>query len=348
MGSGGPFGGSSRRWRNLLAAAARGALRLVRRLPLADRAEAFVLRAVWGTGSAEMLDVYLVSGYQNPRINLQSVLERHFLIQAVVGDAAHDLMRAEVRFAIELNEVLRRRARELGVTMGSYRDPAKHRAVRQVDAAIADREHEMIGRWRGQLDAHSSAERPSVIELACGSANDYRAYAEAGLDRHLQYVGIDLSPKNIANARRRHPDARFEVGDILDVRYGDRSFDFVVASDIFEHLSPRAMEHALDECARLARDALVLTFFNMHDAPEHEINPRGPYHWNRLSRDLVARRLRERGFRSIVAVPIGRWLRDRHGYPHSYNRHAWTLFAEREPRVTSRLPHDLTVGTPSP
>jgi ubiquinone/menaquinone biosynthesis C-methylase UbiE len=321
-----------------LSAAAHAALWVLRHLPLGEHAERFLLERTWGSGSAEMLDAYLVSGYQNPRINVQSILVRHALAARIFGAESRELMADEIGFAIELNEVLRQRAQELGVRMGSYRNPVKHAAVRRVDAAVASRERTFQDRWRAWMDGRIG-ERVSVLEFACGSANDYRAFAEAGLGAHLDYLGIDLSPKNVANARRRHPEARFEVGDILELPQPDRSFDLVVASDIFEHLSLEAMEAALAEAARLAREGLILTFFNMADAPDHDVRRRRAYHWNTLSRPRIEARLRDLGFGSLLVVPVARWLKTVHGYAHSYNRHAWTIFAERTPRIVATLPH---------
>jgi ubiquinone/menaquinone biosynthesis C-methylase UbiE len=329
-----------------MSVAAHAALWLLRHVPRGEHAERFLLRSTWGAGSAEMLDTYLVSGYQNPRINVQSILVRHALAARIFGDAAAELMDDEIRFAVELNETLRRRAEELDVRMGSYRNPVKHAAVRRVDAAIAEREREFVQRWRSWIADRDGA-RASVIEFACGSANDYRTFAEAGLGPHLDYLGVDLSPKNIANARKRHPEARFEVGDILELPHPDRSFDLVVASDIFEHLSLEAMEAALSEAARLAREGLILTFFNMADAPDHELRRRRAYHWNTLSRPLIEDRLRELDFGALLTLPIARWLKSARGYAHSYNRHAWTIVAEREPRIVASLPHRLE-GAPDP
>lgn len=314
------------------------ALWTLRHLPLGERVEHVLLQRTWGAGSADMLDAYLVSGYQNPRINVQSILVRHALIGRLLGADAAELMEEEIRFAIELNEVLRRRATELGVTMGSYRDPVKHAAVRRVDAGIAEREHELTARWRERLD-RLETDPISVIEFACGSANDYRAFAESGLGPHLDYLGIDLSEKNIANARRRHPETRFEVGDILHLPYDDGAFDYVIASDIFEHLSLVAMERALDEAMRLGRDGLILTFFNMSAAEDHEIRRRRAYHWNTLSHPRIEERIRAAGFTTVAAIPVARWLKRAYGYAHSYNRHAWTIVAEREARVVPLLPH---------
>lgn len=295
-------------------------------LPLGTRIERFLLRRIWSGVSAEMLDHYLVSGYQNPRINMQSVLLRHFLLRRL-GISDPDLMEGELRFAVELNEALQTRAAELGVQMGSYIDPRKQAAVRRVDAVIAGRQSEFEVRWASAL-AGRPATRLEVLELACGSANDYRSFVDYGIARHLDYRGIDLTPKNIENARRRFPDVAFEVGDMLDLPMPDRSVDYVIASDVFEHLSLAGMEQALSETTRLARRGVAFTFFNMSEAAEHEVHARGAYHWNRLSRPRIDAFVRER-FPSVTVFPIAGWLTERFEYRHSYNRHAYSIFAER-------------------
>lgn len=311
-----------------LVVAARGGLRMVGRLPLGRHVERFVLSRTWTSRSAAMLDRYLVSGYQNPRINVQSILLRHFLIERLGVADADDLMDQELRLAIELNEVLRLRAAEIGVRMGSYLNPARHAAVRRVDAAIADRDRTYIAPWHERL-ASVTASPISVLEVACGSANDYRAFAEYGLAPHLAYRGVDLSEKNVANARRRFPTVPFDVGDARSLPFGEEDFDFVIASDLFEHLPIEGMERALGEVIRVARHGLALTFFNMHEGPEHEVRPTRLYHWNRLSRLRIEERLRPR-FPSIRVVPIAPWLNEQYGYAHSYNRHAYSIFASRE------------------
>jgi SAM-dependent methyltransferase len=308
--------------------AERSTIRLASVLPRRGPVEQFLLRHWWNRARADMLDSYLVSGFQNPRINVQSVLQRHFLLRRLFGDEFETLMTDELRFAVELNQILRARADELGVTMGAYLDPKKAAGVQQVEAAIADRETEFVDRWRAVLEGRE-AETISVLELACGSANDYRAYVECGLARFLEYRGIDLTPKNIANARHRFPGVEFEVGDIREVHAPDGSFDFVVASDIFEHLSPEAREQSLGEAIRLARRGLALTFFNMAEIAEHEINPRGVYYWNRLSRSRIEERLKPT-FPLIEVVPIASWLASELDFHRTYNSKAYSIFAQRD------------------
>ena len=53
------------------------------------------------------------------------------------------------------------------------------------------------------------------------------------------YTGIDLLPEMIARARRVHPGARFEAGDIL-ANAPKLSADYVMASGIF-HLGDAAL-----------------------------------------------------------------------------------------------------------
>jgi ubiquinone/menaquinone biosynthesis C-methylase UbiE len=302
---------------------------LATKLPRNSAVERFLLKRWWNRASPEALDRYLVSGYQNPRINLQSILVRHFLARRIFDDAAEleELMTAEVAFAIELNETLRVTADELGVTMGAYLDRTKAEEVSRVEAAIADRETEFAQRWREALEGREGS-RLGVLELACGSANDYRAFAEYGLAPYLDYLGIDLTPKNIENARRRFPGVRFEVGDITALSAPDGSYDYVVAFDIFEHLSPESIELALTDATRVARRGLALTFFNMSDIAAHEITPKGVYHWNQLSRPVMEARLRT-AFPKIESFGISAWLSTEHGYAHSYNQRAVTIFAER-------------------
>ena len=322
------IGVALRRMRNrALKVLVRAASPVVRAIPFGSRARRYLAERAWAYRSSEMLDTYLVSGYQNPRINVQSILARHFLTRQLFGDEFDELMDEEIRFAVSLNEVLRLRAVELGVKVGSFTDPVKHANVKRVDEAIEGRDGEFIDRWHTAF-AERQAVSVSVLEFACGSANDYRTFAESGLARFLDYRGVDLTAKNIENARRRFPGVGFEVGDVTNLRYPDDSFDYVIASDLFEHLSIDGMGSALDEAARLARRGVVLTFFSMSDIPEHVVRPKDAYYVNRLSQSQVDAQLRDR-FPSVTATPIAAWLAENYDYRNSFNRNAWTIVAER-------------------
>lgn len=295
--------------------------------------ETRLLRWSWVTRDADRLDEYLVIGWQNPRINVQSILVRHALLRQLFGDAFEDVMVAELRFAVELNRALRDESIRTNTPISASLDKDRQARVREVGLVIADREHEFEQRWRSLLherveQAAPTPPRLSVLELACGSANDYRAFADYGLAPFLDYLGVDLNPKNIANARRRFPDVRFEVGNAMDTGLPDRSFDVVIASDLFEHLPIPVAAQVLAEAERVARQAVVLSFFNMAEIPEDDDRPVAAYHWNRLSRAKYEAALAAK-FPAVTVTPIAMWLGRAFGYEHTFNPAAYTMVAVR-------------------
>ncbi len=61
----------------------------------------------WMRYDREWLQNYLVGGVENPRINIQSVLTRHFLTKRLFGEQFADLMEQELRFALVVNWLLK-------------------------------------------------------------------------------------------------------------------------------------------------------------------------------------------------------------------------------------------------
>ena len=174
-----------------------------------------------------------------------------------------------------------------------------------------------------------TASRISVLEVACGSANDYRCLHASGLSRLIDYAGIDLCEKNVTNARALFPDARFVVGNALQLQFPNRSFDYTIVQDLFEHLSPHALEAAIAEVCRVTRRGLTLGFFSMHEGDEHQIRPVDDYHWNCLSLPRLRELLARHGFEPRI-VHIDTLLRWRFGDAGTHNKNAYTLFAERK------------------
>lgn len=296
--------------------------------PPAVRKETTTLKESWADKDQKALENYLVSGFQNPQVNAQSIIARHHLIRLLFGSEFEELMRAELEHCVAATKALRRRARELDVRMGSFLKARKRAAVLEVSEVIADWQDTYEKQWSAVL-AERKAKPLKVLEFACGSANDYRYFDSYGLARFLDYTGVDLNEKNIANARRRFPTVDFEVGSILHLPHRSRSFDYVVAFDIFEHLSLEAMEQAVREACRLAKKGMVLTFFSMVDEPDHIVRPRRQYYWNRLSMPRV-RELVEESFPSVEVIKIRDLLNEEFGFLHSYNKNAWTLIARRK------------------
>lgn len=67
----------------------------------------------------------------------------------------------------------------------------------------------------------------SVLDIGSG-LGDFFAYAQR-TGREIDYLGVDIVPGMVEQARERHPEARFEVMNILEEDPG-RAFDLVVCS----------------------------------------------------------------------------------------------------------------------
>ncbi|MFD0925784.1 class I SAM-dependent DNA methyltransferase [Williamsia deligens] len=93
-------------------------------------------------------------------------------------------------------------------------------AVRASYDAVADNYVAMVGDpgpWhRAVLDAFAEQVRPvgPVLDAGCGPGWVTGYLHDRGVDIH----GIDLSPRMIDHARRRHPDITFDVASVTEFR----------------------------------------------------------------------------------------------------------------------------------
>jgi SAM-dependent methyltransferase len=325
----------------------------------------------WMRHDADWLRDYLVGSVEDPRLNVSSVLTRHFLIEAVTGRRHVALMEAELRFALTLtwlvkqleddagpedflairhalahgsdnaegtelpaylSETWRRLSAGGGGVMpgGHYLDRllgelAAGEEPRLTDSPVLD---SFLRAWREVLTREPPAERLRLLEPACGSANDYRAFAACGLDRWFAYHGFDLCEKNVANARAMFPEAAFTVGNIFAISAEDRAYDFAFVHDLFEHLSPEGWRTAVRELCRVTGRALCVGFFKMHEEPEPIIRPVEDYYWNTLSaaemRDLFA----AEGFQTQV-ISLDAFLRQAFRCDDTHNRDAYLFRCRR-------------------
>jgi SAM-dependent methyltransferase len=328
----------------------------------------------WMQHDAGMLRDYLVAGVEDPRLNVQSVLSRHFLARALTVGRFSALMEHEYRFAAAmgwLTELARRLgdAGELELVLYALRRGADNAEgieipgfiVRTFTALPATAggltipnyiESFLSGTrfvrgqaklhnpsletfrklWRQALTAGGARRQPStansqllsVLEPACGSANDYRFLHAYGLARLVDYTGFDLCPKNIDNARALFPGARFAVGNVFEIAALDKAFDLCFVHDLFEHLSLDGMQAAVKEVCRVTRQGLCVGFFNMDEVRDHQVRPVDEYHWNLLSMARMKELFAECGFAARV-VHIGAFLRQQIGCEQTHNQNAYTF-----------------------
>jgi SAM-dependent methyltransferase len=318
------------------------------------------LRRSWNHYSHEQLDSYLVSSVEDPRINCQSILTRALIADTLWPDEFTDLIDAELRFGAVLTWLLsqledgadRYELLDSIADSGGGSCPQMIRETYQwlqsdgcpvqdyVSLALEPQDPDKPGQllhdaaldtfsslWRNTL-AGRHAEHISILEPACGSANDYRFIDRHGLSKYVDYTGLDISPRNVDNAKRRFPDTDFLVASILDSDIPDESFDYLFVHDLFEHLSLDALNQALTEVMRIVRREAWLHFFNAGDGEEHLIQPVDRYHWNLLSVRRISETLEQLGA-DLEVISIPGLIREKFHFDGYYNQEAVTILAKK-------------------
>jgi len=301
---------------------------------------------------------YLVEDVEDPRINVQSILTRHFLIERLFGERYDDLMEQELRFGLVMNWLLTLlkksvRAGQLqsvldallegqdnaeGLEIPSYIsetfstlrlpnyicDLLNWTPVETTEAPIPEYLMSTFQAIWQEVLAGERSERISVLEPACGSANDYRFIESFDIARLLDYTGFDLCEKNIRNAKQMFPKVCFKVDNALEIDAENDTFDYCFVHDLFEHLSIKAMEVAISEVCRVTRQDLCIGFFNMHNGDQHIVKVIGDYHWNKLSMGET-KAIFESHASVVDVIDIDKFLASKFGCSDTHNKDAYTF-----------------------
>ncbi len=312
----------------------------------------------WMRHDRSTLRDYLVRDVEDPRINVQSILTRHFLVERLFGTRFDFLAEQELRFGLVMNwllsllkasitagqlhaaldALLTGRDDAEGLQIPSYVsetfaglmlpnyicDLLSWAPVETTEAPIQEYLMSTFQAIWSEVLADEQARSISVLEPACGSANDYRFIESFGIARFLDYTGFDLCEKNVHNARQMFPGTCFRSGNVLEIDAGDNAFDYCFVHDLFEHLSIEAAEAAISELCRVSKWGLCAGCFNMHAGDEHMVRVAGDYHWNTLSVPRTKAAF-ERYASNIQVIHIDEFLKSQFNCPDMHNKAAYTL-----------------------
>ena len=129
-------------------------------------------------------------------------------------------------------------------TVREFEHAGWQRAAAEYDATFAAATARFVD---ALLDAAGVTAGMRVLDVCCGTGVVTAAIAARGAD----VTGIDFSAAMLAEARRRHPELRFDPGDAEALPYSDASFDAVV-SNFGVHHAPHP-EKAIAEAFRVLR-----------------------------------------------------------------------------------------------
>jgi len=301
---------------------------------------------------------YLVVDVEDPRINMQSILTRHFLIKRLFGERFDELMEHELRFSMVINWLLRLLKKQVnasqlqavlgtllaeednaeGLEIPSYIsetfstlrlpnyicDLLNWTPVETTEAPVPEYLMSTFQRIWQEVLVGEQSQHISVLEPACGSANDYRFIEAFGIARLVDYTGFDLCEKNIRNAKQMFTNIRFKVDNALEINEENNAFDYCFVHDLFEHLSIEAMEVAISEICRVTRQGICIGFFNMHNGNQHIVKVIGDYHWNKLSMGKT-KAIFERHASVVEVIHIDKFLTSKFGCIDTHNKGAYTF-----------------------
>jgi SAM-dependent methyltransferase len=103
----------------------------------------------------------------------------------------------------------------------------------------------------------------SVLDVGCGFADFYDYLLRRGVK--VRYVGVDIVPEFVEQARARFPEIDVSLRDVLEAPLEAGSFDFVVCSQVLNLRFPDSDNMAvakrfLSEMHRMARRGVACDF----------------------------------------------------------------------------------------
>lgn len=107
-------------------------------------------------------------------------------------------------------------------------------------------------------------EGEAVLDVGCGNARTFRLFKE----KKIHYAGVDISENLIAQAKEglKGEDARFAVGDILELPVPDERYDAALAVAVVHHIPGFSYRvQALRELRRAVRPGgyIMMTTWNL-------------------------------------------------------------------------------------
>lgn len=134
----------------------------------------------------------------------------------------------------------------------------------------------------------------------------YPKYLTEKIDKEFDVLGIDASDKMIEQAKKMAPKANFQVMDIRNMKYPDKSFDCIMCFGTLIHLNDDDCLNALKNFDRILNDNGILAINVMeHLSGDREIVVKEPFnnnykmYYNRYPKDFFINYFKENNYTII-------------------------------------------------
>jgi SAM-dependent methyltransferase len=106
----------------------------------------------------------------------------------------------------------------------------------------------------------------AICDMGCGPGQIARYLHRQG----IQALGVDLSPRMVAEAQRLNPDIHFHQGDMLSLPDADNSWGGIAAFYCIIHIPREKVVEALREMRRVLKPGgVLLVTFHIGDEIKH-------------------------------------------------------------------------------
>ena len=111
------------------------------------------------------------------------------------------------------------------------------------DYSLTDKDQKTIKNWLSDINF------VSVLDAGCGSGRMVDWFDSK------KYLGIDISPKLITEAKKRFPDKKFKVEKVEDLK---GKVDLIFSYTTLEHILPADLPKAVEAMKRCGKRALII------------------------------------------------------------------------------------------
>ena len=112
----------------------------------------------------------------------------------------------------------------------------------------------------------------TVLNVGFGTASLEETFFRKNTNDRIRWDGIDISDRSVHCAQKTFVKANFSVGNILDIEKRSNRYDFVIASEVMEHIQPRNTFKALHELVRVLKPGgMCIVSVPLHEGLEEMI-----------------------------------------------------------------------------